>query len=55
MGQAAPDPRVLAQAVEAYRIGPIAEAHLDMFDRVHSARTADALLPARFTEKVAYV
>lgn len=55
MGQAAPDPRVLAQAVEAYRIGPIAEAHLDMFDRVHSARTADALLPERFSEKVAYV
>ncbi len=52
---AAPDPRILAQAVEAYRIGPIADAHLDMFDRVHRARHSDAVLPERFAENVAYV
>lgn len=51
----APDPRVLAEAVEAYRIGPIADAHLDMFDRVYRARHADAALPERFAENVAYV
>jgi glycosyltransferase involved in cell wall biosynthesis len=55
LAQAAPDPRVLAEAVEAYRIGPIADAHLDMFDRVHRARRAGAELPERFAENVAYV
>ena len=51
----APDPYRLADAVEAYRIGPIADAHLDIFDRVHRARAADAALPERFAESVAYV
>ncbi len=55
LAQPAPDPRVLAGAVDAYRIGPIADAHLDMFDRVHRARHADAALPERFAENVAYV
>ncbi|MCA0200597.1 MAG: glycosyltransferase [Proteobacteria bacterium] len=55
LAQPAPDPRVLADAVEAYRIGPIADAHLDMFDRVHRARHADTALPERFAENVAYV
>lgn len=55
LSEPAPDPRILANAVEAYRIGPIAAAHLDMFDRVHRARTAGAVLPERFAEKVAYV
>ncbi len=51
----APDPRVLAEAVEAYRIGPIADAHLDMFDRVHRARTVGEPLAEGFPENVAYV
>jgi glycosyltransferase involved in cell wall biosynthesis len=50
----APDPRVLVHAVEDYRIGPIADAHLDMFDRVHRARHAGEFLP-QFAEHVAYV
>lgn len=50
-----PDPGALVQAVDAYRIGPIADAHLDIFDRVHRARRAGLALPERFAEKVAYV
>ncbi len=51
----APDPRLLAAAVEAYRIGPIADAHLETFDRVHRARKTGAALAESFAENVAYV
>lgn len=51
----APDPKVLANAAEPYRLGPIADAHLEMFDRVHRARAVTTALPERFTEQVAYI
>lgn len=35
----APDPRVLARSVAEYRIGPIAEAYLQVFDAVVAKRT----------------
>ncbi|WP_051695724.1 glycosyltransferase [Caulobacter sp. UNC358MFTsu5.1] len=38
----APDPRVLARAVDAYRLGPIAEAYLDVFDAVVAKRVGPA-------------
>lgn len=55
LGQPAPDPHLLLSAVQDYRIGPIADAHLDVFDRIHRARAAAAALPERFAEEVAYV
>lgn len=55
LARPAPDPRRLADSVEGYRIGPIADAHLDMFDRVHRARTVGAALTEGFAENVAYV
>jgi glycosyltransferase involved in cell wall biosynthesis len=52
----APDPCILADAAEPYRIGPIADAHLDVFDRVYRARTAGAAaLTERFADQVAYI
>ncbi len=36
----APDPRVLARSVDDYRIGPIAEAYLQVFDAVVAKRTS---------------
>lgn len=52
----APDPQVLADAAEPYRIGPIADAHLDVFDHVYSVRTAGApALAERFADQVAYI
>ena len=38
----APDPRVLARSVADYRIGPIAEAYLQVFDAVVAKRTSPA-------------
>jgi glycosyltransferase involved in cell wall biosynthesis len=38
----APDPRVLARAVVDYRLGPIAEAYLEVFDAVVAKRTSPA-------------
>ncbi|MGE4065013.1 MAG: glycosyltransferase [Rhodospirillaceae bacterium] len=55
LAQPAPDPSVLADAVETYRIGPIADAHLDIFDRVHRARSLGVQLPEGFAPDVAYV
>ncbi|MBO9559236.1 MAG: glycosyltransferase [Caulobacter sp.] len=40
----APDPRVLARAVDAYRLGPIAEAYLDVFDAVVAKRAGSATI-----------
>ena len=40
----APDPRVLARAVVDYRIGPIAEAYLQVFDAVVAKRTSPAAI-----------
>lgn len=55
LAQPAPDPLQLAHAAAPYRIGPIADAHLDVFDRLHRARGAAAVLPEAFAEEVAYV
>lgn len=38
----APDPRALARSVDAYRLGPIAETYLDVFDAVVAKRTSAA-------------
>jgi glycosyltransferase involved in cell wall biosynthesis len=40
----APDPRVLAHAVAEYRIGPIAEAYLQVFDAVVAKRASPATI-----------
>ena len=40
----APDPRVLARSVVDYRIGPIAEAYLQVFDAVVAKRTNPATI-----------
>ena len=40
----APDPRALARAVVDYRIGPIAEAYLQVFDAVVAKRTSPATI-----------
>ena len=40
----APDPRVLARSVAEYRIGPIAEAYLQVFDAVVAKRTSPATI-----------
>ncbi|WP_165186800.1 glycosyltransferase [Caulobacter soli] len=40
----APDPRVLARSVADYRIGPIAEAYLQVFDAVVAQRTGPATI-----------
>jgi glycosyltransferase involved in cell wall biosynthesis len=40
----APDPRVLARSVADYRIGPIAEAYLQVFDAVVAKRTSPATI-----------
>jgi glycosyltransferase involved in cell wall biosynthesis len=42
------DPRVLARAVAGYRIGPIADAYLQVFDTVVAKRTSPAAIK-RFT------
>jgi glycosyltransferase involved in cell wall biosynthesis len=36
----APDPRALARSVDVYRLGPIAEAYLDVFDAVVAKRAS---------------
>jgi len=47
LAQPAPDPRALARRVDGYRIGPIAEAYLTVFDAVVAERAgAPALKPA---------
>jgi glycosyltransferase involved in cell wall biosynthesis len=40
----APDPRVLARSVVDYRLGPIAEAYLEVFDAVVAKRTSPATI-----------
>ena len=40
----ASDPRALARSVDAYRLGPIAEAYLDVFDAVVAKRAAPATI-----------
>jgi glycosyltransferase involved in cell wall biosynthesis len=40
----APDPRILARSVDAYRLGPIAEAYLDVFDAVVAKRAGRATI-----------
>lgn len=51
-----PDPRVLADTVAGYRIGPIAESYLDVFDRACARRTALTPVAAEdFPEGVVYV
>ena len=40
----APDPRVLARSVVEYRIGPIAEAYLQVFDAVVAKRASPAVV-----------
>jgi glycosyltransferase involved in cell wall biosynthesis len=40
----APDPRVLARSVADYRIGPIAEAYLQVFDTVVAKRASPAAI-----------
>jgi glycosyltransferase involved in cell wall biosynthesis len=40
----APDPRALARAVDGYRLGPIAEAYLEVFDAVVAKRTSPAAI-----------
>jgi glycosyltransferase involved in cell wall biosynthesis len=40
----APDPRALARSVDGYRLGPIAEAYLEVFDAVVARRTSPAAI-----------
>lgn len=52
----APAPRFLAEAVAGYRIGPIAEKYLNVFDRVHAQKWGLAPETAeRFAEEMACV
>ena len=52
----APDPRILADTVAGYRIGPIAKTYLSVFDRVHARRLELSRRPReRLAESVAYV
>ena len=44
LGAPAPDPRALARSVAHYRLGPIAEAYLDVFDAVVAKRTRAAAI-----------
>jgi len=56
LASAPPDPRVLANAVRDYRIGPIAEQYLDVFDRVRARKYGLAHAPAEeFAQEVVYI
>jgi glycosyltransferase involved in cell wall biosynthesis len=56
LASAAPDPHAMANAVAGYRIGPIAEKYLKVFDRVHAQKWGLAPEPAEhFAEEMVYV
>ena len=56
LSNAPPEAPALTEAVEGYRIGPIAEQYLDVFDRAYARKMA--LAPAateRFSKEMAYI
>ncbi len=56
LSMAPANPRALAAAVRNYRLGPIATAHLDLFDRVHALKAnLRGAATQLFPEEMAYV
>lgn len=56
MTRPAPVPEALVAVVEDYRIGPIADAHLDLFDRVFTCRReSEVAAPPELAQGMAYV